>query len=378
MDTSSSRLSPEIPLTPDVEVDTNSVSCPNCGASLSYEPGTTNQVCEHCGSSFEIKTDNASTADAQKETSLSTSLPSGWQSGWRPTLAQIQTFVVKCPACGAQTALEKNMFSTECAFCGSLLTIQPKEGTVAQPQAVLPFKLDKDTATAIFTKWLRKLWFAPNELKKSASTDRFNGVYLPYWTFDADSETTYRGERGNHYTETYTNSKGETDTVTKTRWVQVSGQVRRAFNDILVTGSRVLPEKYLNSLEPWDLANLVPYDNRYLSGFMAEVSEVDISVGFDEADRVMASAIKCDVLADIGGDEQRITHMHTLYYRATYKYILLPVWLSIYRYGNKIYRSVVNARTGEVHGERPYSTIKIALAVLAALIIIGLVIYFTK
>jgi len=378
MDTSSGRLSSEIPLTPDLEVDTKSVSCPNCGASLSYKPGTTSQICEYCESSFEIKIDNARTADAQKEVDLSTALPSDWKPGWRPAQAQIQTFVVKCPACGAQTALEKKMFSTECAFCGSLLTIQPKEGTVAKPQAVLPFKLDKDTATAKFTKWLSKLWFAPNSLKNSASTDRFNGVYLPLWTFDADSETTYLGERGHHYTETHRNSKGETETVTETRWVQVSGQVNQAFNDILVTGSRILPEKYLKNLEPWDLANLVPYDNRFLSGIMAAVSEVDISVGFDEADRVMASAIKCDVLEDIGGDEQRITHMHTLYHRATYKYILLPVWLSVFRYGNKIYRCVVNARTGEVHGERPYSAIKIALAVMAALIIICLVIYFTR
>jgi uncharacterized CHY-type Zn-finger protein len=353
--------------------DMESVTCPNCGASLSYKPGTASLVCEYCGSFFEIKTGNASPADAQKENDLSVALASGWQAAQ----AQTQTFVVKCPACGAQMALEKNMFSSECAFCGSPITVQPDLHAVASPQAVLPFKLDKNTATASFSTWLRKLWFAPNDLKKAASGDRFNGVYLPFWTFDADTWTAYRGERGDHYTETRRNSKGETERVTRTRWSSVSGRVGRLFNDILVTASRALPDKYLNSLEPWDLDNLVPYDHRYLSGFKAEVSQVDIASGFEGAKNVMAFTIEQDIHRDIGGDEQRVSDMRTQYDRTTYKYILLPVWLSVFRYSDKIYRFVINARTGEVHGERPYSPIKIALAVLAALIIIVLVIYLS-
>jgi hypothetical protein len=89
----------------------------------------------------------------------------------------------------------------------------------------------------------------------------------------------------------------------------------------------------------------------------------------------MARAIQQDIRRDIGGDEQRITSVRTQYNSTTYKYILLPVWLSVYRYGDKVYRFVVNARTGEVHGERPYSAIKIALAVIAALIVLGFLLY---
>jgi DNA-directed RNA polymerase subunit M/transcription elongation factor TFIIS len=353
--------------------DLKSVTCPNCGASLSYKPGTTSLVCEHCGSSFDIKTDAEAAAEAQKENDLAAALAGSWQAAQ----AQDQAYVVKCPACGAQTALEKNLFSAECAFCASPLTVQPDTRQVAHPQGVLPFKLEKQAAAADFDKWLRHLWFAPNDLKKTASSDRFNGVYLPFWTFDADTETAYRGERGDHYTETRRNSKGEVERIVRTRWSSVSGRVRRAFNDLLVTASRALPEKYLARLEPWDLPNLVAYDNRYLTGFKAEVSQVDIATGFESAKGVMDVAIRQDVRRDIGGDEQRISDMRTQYAATTYKYVLLPVWLSVYRYGNKIYRFVVNARTGEVHGERPYSAIKIALAVLAVLIVAAIVIYFT-
>ena len=353
--------------------DMKNVDCPNCGASLAYKPGTTSLVCEHCGSSFEIKTENVTAADAQKENDLTAALAGDWQAA-QP---QVQAYVVKCPACGAQTALEQNVFTSACAFCGTPITVAPDERSVAHPQAVLPFKFDRDTATAEFNKWLRKLWFAPNDLKKTASSDRFNGMYLPFWTFDADTESAYRGERGEHYTETRRNSKGETERVTRTRWFSVSGTVRRAFNDILVTASRALPEKHLARLEPWDLANLAPYDSRYLTGFKAEVSQVNIKEGFEEAKGIMDVVIRQDINRDIGGDEQRIHDVQTRYGATTYKYVLLPVWLSIYRYGSKIYRFVVNARTGEVQGERPYSAIKIAIAVLVVLAVAAAVIYFT-
>jgi DNA-directed RNA polymerase subunit M/transcription elongation factor TFIIS len=355
--------------------DLKSVTCPNCGASLSYKPGTTSLVCESCGSSFEIKSEAATAAEAQKENDLIAALTGSWQA----SQSDGQAFVVKCPACGAEAALEKNMFSAACAFCGSPLTVTPDERAIAHPQAVLPFQLEIEAATASFNKWVRKLWFAPNDLKKIASSERFNGIYLPFWTFDAETRSAYQGQRGVHYTETVrrvVNGKEETQQVIKTRWSSVRGQVQRAFNDILVTASRALPEKYLNALEPWDLVNIAPYDNRYLSGFRAEISQVNIKEGFETAKGVMATVIQQDVRSDIGGDEQRVTDLQTHYNNTTFKYILLPVWLSVYRYGNKVFRFVVNARTGEVHGERPYSAIKIALAVLAGLIILAVLIYF--
>jgi DNA-directed RNA polymerase subunit M/transcription elongation factor TFIIS len=363
--------------TPTPSLDTSqNVDCPNCGASLSYQPGTTKRVCDHCGSTFEIKLDGTAVALTQKENDLAAALAGNWQA----LQPQEQTYVVKCSACGAETALEKNMFASVCTFCGTPLTVQPDLRSVAHPQAVLPFKFDRQTAQQAYNQWLGRLWFAPNNLKTSAASERFNGVYLPFWTFDASTVTGYRGERGDHYTETQrrvVNGREETFQVVKTRWSGASGQVRRIFNDILVTASRALPEHHLANLEPWDLPGLQPYDIRFLSGFKAEVSQLAIAPGYDKAKQIMAQVIDGDIRRDIGGDEQRIQSAQTSYSATTYKYILLPVWLNVYRYGDKIYRFVVNARTGEVQGERPYSAIKIILAILAALIVIGLLVLLT-
>ncbi len=356
--------------------DLKSVTCPNCGATLSFKPGTTSQVCEYCQSSFEIATEESLLEAAHAEKDLVTAMAGDWEAAQSAG----QASVVKCPACGAETALGENMFSDSCTFCGSRLTVKPKMKAVANPQAVLPFKLERQAATASFEKWLHRLWFAPNDLKKVASSERFNGVYLPFWTFDARTESEYQGQRGDHYTETVrrvVNGQEQTQRVVKTRWTGVSGRVRRLFDDVLVTASRALPEKFLNALDPWDLPNLVPYDNRFLSGFKAEVSQLDIKAGFEQARGIMESAIRQDIHRDIGGDEQRITGLQTHYSDTTYKFILLPVWLSVFRYGDKIYRFVVNARTGEVLGERPYSVIKIILAVIAALIVLAILAQFT-
>jgi len=351
--------------------DMKQVKCPSCGATLSYKPGTTSQVCEYCHSTFEIASEQELVQAAKAEIDLQTALAGEWQQAQ----AGGQALVVKCPSCGAETALGTSMFSGSCTFCGSVLTVKPNTKAVANPQAVLPFKLERPAAQAVYQRWLGKLWFAPNDLKNTAAADRFNGVYLPFWTFDANTATVYQGQRGDHYTENVrqiVDGKPVIRQVVKTRWMGVRGRVSRLFNDILVTASRALPGKYLNSLEPWDLTNLTNYDPRYLSGFQAEVSQVDIREGFEAAKGVMGSVIRQDIHRDIGGDEQRITGAQTSFSNTTYKYVLLPVWLSVFRYGDKVYRFVVNARTGEVLGERPYSAIKIALAVVVALIFLCL------
>ena len=137
-----------------------------------------------------------------------------------------------------------------------------------------------------------------------------------------------------------------------------------------------MPRKITDRLAPWDLENLTGYDEKFLSGFRSEVYQVDLDEGFDLAVRVMDRVIRADVARDIGGDHQRITQLNTRHSATTFKHILLPIWVSSYRYNKKVYRFLINARTGETHGERPYDKWKIAITVLLsilAVIIIALI-----
>ena len=96
--------------------------------------------------------------------------------------------------------------------------------------------------------------------------------------------------------------------------------------------------------------------------------------GFEVAKGIMAPVIESSIRGDIGGDEQQIHTTQTQYGNITFKHILLPVWLTAYRFKERIFRILINARTGEVQGERPFSPWKIAAAVVAVLVIIGILI----
>jgi hypothetical protein len=244
---------------------------------------------------------------------------------------------------------------------------------------LLPFALDKRRATAASEKWLASLWFAPSDLKARAFIDEYlRGVYLPHWTYDMHATTRYTGQRGEDYwvTETYTamvNGRPQVRTrqVRKTRWYPASGTVDNVFDDVLVPASNSLPRDRVDSLTPWDLRELVPFDGAYLAGFVAESYSVTLPQGFDEATIRVQATIDASIRRDIGGDHQVIHSKNSRYDDITFKHILLPIWLTAYRYSGKTYRVMINGTTGELSGERPYSAIKITLAVFAGLLVVG-------
>ncbi|MES2550130.1 MAG: primosomal protein N' (replication factor Y) - superfamily II helicase, partial [Pseudomonadota bacterium] len=246
-----------------------------------------------------------------------------------------------------------------------------------KPQALVPFVLTETEARKAMTAWLGSLWFAPNSLLEYARKGRaMNGIYVPFWTFDADTASRYTGQRGEYYYETRTvsvrvNGKMETrqEQVRHTRWYPASGRVARDFDDVLVMASGSLPERLGNELTPWDLGALVPYGPEYLAGFQAEGYTVGLGDGHQKARQKMSEVIVQDVRDDIGGDDQRVDDVDTSWSEETFKHILLPVWMAAYKYNGKSYRFIVNAQTGEVQGERPWSAWKIAFAVLLALVV---------
>jgi hypothetical protein len=225
--------------------------------------------------------------------------------------------------------------------------------------------------------WLGRLWFAPSNLRKYARAHKaMQGIYVPYWTYDAETRTSYSGQRGTIYYESrrvpvVVNGRRQmvTQQVAKIRWSPASGRVARAFDDVLVLGSKSLPKRFTDALAPWDLSALSAYEPRYLAGFRAEGYTVPVDEGYGEAREIMNAVIAGDVRRDIGGDQQRINRLDTEVGALTFKHVLLPVWLAAYRYGGKSFRFVVNGRTGSVDGERPYSAFKIALAVIAIVLV---------
>ena len=347
------------------------VKCNQCGSVLAFKPGTTSLTCQYCGAANEIAVKDEAIEELDYLEYINNKIDAEEKQ-------EIST--VKCTSCGATTTLKPNITSDQCPFCGTPLVLTSgTSSSILKPKSLLPFKIDQKQAMERFRLWVKKLWFAPSKLKKFIhSIDRLVGMYLPYWTYDSDTYSKYTGERGTYYyvTETYTTTENgrtvtKTRQVRKIRWTPVSGSVSHSFDDVLVPASTSLPVKYVNKLEPWDTENLVPFDEKFLSGFKAESYQIDLKEGFTEAKNIMDVTIRKLICSDIGGDEQRIHSVDTSYSNITFKHVLFPLWISAYRFRNKVYRFLVNARTGEVQGERPYSFWKIFFFVLGILAVIA-------
>jgi DNA-directed RNA polymerase subunit RPC12/RpoP len=357
----------------DVSDGTRQFPCGKCGAKLDYAPGTTSLSCPYCGHENPIESSTGTVVEHDFEAQVA-ALERG-----SPTH---ETLTVKCNACAAEVAAKANATAFACPYCGNNIVAAAHSTKQIKPGALLPFKVRREQAREAFRVWLKSRWFAPNKLKHQAGIDEsVTGVYMPYWTYDCRTTTSYSGARGDAYytTESYTvmvNGKAQRQTrqVRKIRWSPASGIVGNAFDDVLVAASHSLPGEMVQQLEPWDLKHVVAYQDEYLSGFTAESYQTDLTTGFAAAKGIMEPRIRSTIRNDIGGDEQRIDRMDVRYAAIRFKHLLLPVWVSAYRYKGKVYRFLVNARTGEVQGDRPYSAPKIAALVIAVLLAIGIIV----
>jgi DNA-directed RNA polymerase subunit RPC12/RpoP len=350
--------------------------CPACGARLDFAPSQQGLKCPYCGYEEVILADDSiELAERNYREYLEREESNG-------SIIQGRSTETKCPGCGAVVLLEDKMATEQCPFCGTHLESKPEAAhAMIQPEGVLPFAIDLRGARAAFEKWIHSLWFAPYALKKAAALGQLTGVYVPFWTYDSMTYTQYEGQRGENYTTTEwyttTGADGKTErrsrTVTKTRWYWVSGQVNHFFDDVLVCASTSMRRDLVSDLGRWKLGELEPFSPGYLSGFKTERYAVGLTDGLVIAKELMQPTIDSNIRRDIGGDHQRISSKRTQYTAITFKHILLPVWVAVYRFQEKRYQILVNGRTGKVTGDRPWSFWKITGLVLLILLIVALV-----
>ena len=348
--------------------------CPSCGARLDFDPSARGLKCPYC--SYEQKIEKGDKGDIaerdftdylDREEGHGRAIPG-------------RSSEVRCTGCGAAVLLEDKVETDKCPFCATHLENKPEVvRAMIAPESVLPFRLDLRQSRDAFTAWIQGLWFAPTELKKVAALGQLAGIYLPYWTFDAMTYTDYTGERGvdTHRTQSYSDTDAQGRSVTRTRtvvhtdWYPVSGEVRHFFDDVLVCASTSLPDDLVDDLGDWDLKKLEPFRAEYLSGFKTERYAVGLKAGYKRSKSIMKAIIDKLVRRDIGGDHQRVHSQESTFSAVTFKPLLLPIWVAVYRYHEKTFQILVNGRSGKVTGYRPWSKWKIAR--LVGLVLLGII-----
>jgi len=347
--------------------------CTGCGAKLSFSPGTAELKCEYCGTANPIPEGGENVEELDFDTYLQ---------ALEGKMEVEEVEEVRCNKCGAEQSMAGHLFAGHCTFCGAAIVSKSYASRRIKPKSLVPFQVTRDRAAEAFRRWVRGLWLAPGDLKRYAQKDAgLAGVYLPYWTYDCETASDYAGERGDDYwtTETYTtqDSQGKSVTQTRqvkhTRWTPASGHVEKFHDDVLVMASKSLPPRITGSVMRFDLKGLVPYQPQFVSGFQAEAYQVTLREGFPIAKQSIDEAVRALIRRDIGGDQQRIHSVSTRYSGVKFKHVLLPAWISAYRYRDKVYRFLINGQTGEVSGESPKSWWKIAAIALGVLIVLILV-----
>jgi DNA-directed RNA polymerase subunit RPC12/RpoP len=349
---------------------TDVFSCAQCGAPTTFDPGTTRLICDHCGNAAEIvlATHAIPTHDLFGKAAI-TSL--------HATDLTKSAREIACKQCGAHAIVTRR--AERCAFCDAAMVVEVEQSDPAiPPGGVLPFAIPGKDAAARFGEWLSGRWFAPGDLVQRSKRDRLDGVYLPFWAFDAKSTTQYDGQRGTvrYETETYKDANGQEQTrqVEHVTWVSASGTVHFMSKDVLIGASATLPVKLVHQLEPWELPKLRAFDPRLLAGFAAERYQMQPADSFIAAYPTIEGQIRGAINRDIGGDRQKIDSMTVNWDAVGFRHLLLPIWLSSFRYNEKVFHVAVNAATGEVVGERPWSVPKIVMFVAAIVAIVAAII----
>src|SRR5882724_4399173 len=268
--------------------------CPGCSADMVFDPESGQMKCRFCGQTAPVP----AATGAVVPHSLDEFLAKIGDSHLQPLTEK--ALEVSCDGCGSRIAFQPPEVAGVCPFCGAEIVMQPKAADpMIAPDGLLPARIPKNNAQAQVRQWLQTRWFAPNALKRMARQEAISGVYLPFWDYAADTQSQYRGERGDHYwdTEVYEDrdeqgrSVQRTRQVQRTRWTPVAGEVSRRFDNVLVVATHSVSEARLNALEPWDLESLCVYEPAYLSGFKAQRYQVELPAGFDRAKSFMQDVI---------------------------------------------------------------------------------------
>lgn len=345
--------------------------CPACGGVMDFDPASGGLLCPYCGHQQAVQAAGAPVERAQELDFASADQTANCDWG-----AEKKTVI--CKSCGAESVYDALQVAGECPYCGSNQVMEAAAKDTLAPGGVVPFKIDAKNAGQRFVSWIKGKLFCPTKAKQKAKPDAFTGVYLPYWTFDADTTSQYSGRYGRNRTER--DRDGKTRVVTD--WYPVSGTHQESIDDALVCGTTRHDEGILRGMEPFNTAGNVAYKPEYVAGFVAERYSVGLKDAWEKAKALINSLLHRNVEQKVArenaADQVDISSLRTSFANITYKYLLLPVWISSFTYNGKVYQFVVNGETGRVSGKTPISPWRVAVAILLGLIVVGVFYYFLE
>ena len=352
----------------------DSFKCPSCGADMRSDDKNGKLFCDYCNRAEEICTAEETTEEHDFLSAETNKTLKDWE---------IETKVIKCTDCGGKAIITASETEVACPFCGSPAQVTDEPPGI-RPDSLVPFKIERNKAFDLFVKWIKKRRMAPFKLKKEYLTDNLKGVYIPYWSYGSSTNSAYTGQAGDYYKETEMRTvtvEGKTEMkphrTQKIKWRFVSGTYDRNFKDIIFSDSG-LDKKTLENLEPFMLNELLKYNPKYLSGFFVEHYRTGLKTVWERAKAFMSRNVRNDIKEIIKRSCDVVGKLSicTNYTNISYQHMLLPVWVSSYRFRNKVYNFSINGQTGEIQGRSPKSALKIGIIVFIGLAVLAALYFF--
>ena len=337
-------------------------SCPQCGAATKFDVTAGGVTCEYCGYAAIHQVQKVGLQAQVMEFTLETL--SQAELGWGVVRKEMH-----CDSCGADLVIPENILTTTCTFCASnRVRVRTAPSDQLRPRFLIPFKIQHDATRTLTQNWLGKGWYHPKELVASAIIDHFIGIYLPFWTFSAQIESTWKAEVGQEREERYYD---DSDKNWKTRtvidWNWENGRVSIDVVDQLLSGSTHLSQVILKRLYPFNLNDLVNYAPDFLAGWQAQTYDLTLPKAWEKSKAEMRERAKTACYSDTHSSYVRNFSMTADFADETWRYVLLPIYLAAYKFENKVYQVMLNGQTGAIAGQKPVAWWKIWLAVAAML-----------
>ena len=355
--------------------------CPACGGTMDFDPATGGLLCPYCGHTEEIKNQSSGTAEnpaAQTGAPLrAEEIPLDEAENTANCDWGTATKTIICKSCGAESVYDAQVISSECPYCGSNQVTEAGDKKTMAPGGVIPFKIDQKEAGNRFLGWIKKKFFCPKAAKESAKPGSFKGMYLPYWTFDSQTSSDYTAEFGRDRRV----KRGDKEEIV-TDWFRTHGHHDQFFDDELVCGTDQHDSGLLQGIEPYDTADNKTYKPEYVAGFGAERYSIGVKAAWEKAKAAITnklrSAITSRILSENRANHVRNLNVTSSFSGITFKYLLLPVWISSFKYKDKVYQFAVNGQTGRVYGRTPVSAIKVILTIIVVIAIFALIGYLMQ
>lgn len=347
--------------------------CPACTGPLHYSAKSGKLACDYCGSSFDVaeiealyarKEAEAAAAKqaadakaeavqaAKDEAAEAAAASGGWDTSdlsrdWGAEADGLRVY--SCPSCGAELICDQSTAATACPYCGNPAIVPGQFSGALRPDYILPFRLSKDDAVQALRAHYKGKPFLPRSFTSANHIEQIQGVYVPFWLFDGGAEgaASYRASNTNVF------ETGDYE-ITETRHYHVVRAGSLAFEKIPVDASSKMPDDHMDSIEPFDYAQLRPFSTAYLPGYLADKYDVTIDDSRDRVDTRCRETLAQALRDTVTGYGACVTEREDIALRrGKVHYALLPVWMLSTKWRGQDFLFAMNGQTGKLVGDLP-------------------------